>query len=81
MKKLSKTNWQRIDRMKDKDIDYSDIPELDQSFFDKAHMKLPTKKAITIRLDENVVEWFKHLGKGYQTKINKLLRSYVEAHR
>lgn len=72
----------RIDRMKDEDIDYSDIPELDESFLTRPLVELPKKKElVSIRLDYDVVQWFRGKGRGYQTKINSLLRSYVDAHR
>ena len=67
--------------MKDEDIDTSDIPELDEDFFRQAEIRLPPKQPVTIRLDADVLEWFKANGQGYQTRINKLLRSYMEAHR
>ena len=79
MKKSSrKTDWQRLDAMKDQDIDTSDIAELDDNFFQKAELHVPPKKPVTIRLDADVLDWFKSQGKGYQTRINKLLRSYME---
>jgi uncharacterized protein (DUF4415 family) len=83
MTKPSKTDWKRLSDMDDKDIDTSDMPELGDDFFKQAQLHLPVKKPVTIRLDADVLEWFKHQGKGYQTKINKLLRSYMEsnAHR
>ncbi len=40
----------------------------------------PVKTHLSLRLDEDVVEWFKRQGAGYQTKINAVLRSYVKAH-
>ena len=67
--------------MSDKDIDYSDIPELDSEFFEKGELRLPkTKPLISIRLDSDVLEWFKSQGAGYQTRINAVLRMYMEAH-
>ena len=75
-----KTDWERLDAMKDEDIDLSDIPELDDEFFENAELRLPEKKSVTIRLDADVLEWFKKQGKGYQTRINKLLRAYMETH-
>ena len=82
MKKQSKgkTDWKRVKAMKDKEIDTSDIPELDDDFFKNAELRLPQKQTVTIRLDNDVVSWFKSQGKGYQTRINKLLRSYMETH-
>ncbi|MBL1432747.1 MAG: BrnA antitoxin family protein [Gammaproteobacteria bacterium] len=82
MKKRSKgsTDWKRVEVMKDKEIDVSDIPELGDDFFKNAELRLPQKQTVTIRLDDDVVSWFKSQGKGYQTRINKLLRSYMEIH-
>lgn len=80
-KKRSKTNWARIDSLPDKDIDYSDIPELKKTFFKSATLVLPEPKAtVTMRMDRRVLEWFKAQGPGYQTRINALLRAYMEAH-
>ena len=62
--------------MKDDDIDYSDIPRRDKTFFKKATITWPpAKKQLTIRLDEDVLDWLKRHGKGYQTRINRILRS------
>lgn len=81
-KKRSRTNWARIDGMRDKDIDFSDIPEQGKEFFKQAVLRLPQPKAtMTIRLDRQVLEWFKAQGRGYQTRINALLRAYMEAHK
>lgn len=81
MSKRSKTDLKRLVRMSDEDIDTSDIPELDEDFFRRAELRVPRKQPVTIRLDADVLEWFKSQGQGYQTRINKLLRSYMEAHR
>ncbi len=80
MKKVSKTNWDKVKAMKDAEIDYSDIPELDKDFFKKAVIWPGTKKQITLRLDPDVVDFFKKQGRGYQSMINNVLRKYVEAH-
>ncbi|MES2663703.1 MAG: BrnA antitoxin family protein [Pseudomonadota bacterium] len=78
---ISKKRLKEIKNIKDKDIDYSDIPELDASFWDKAELRMPeNKQSIYIRLDSDLVEWMKSQGKGYQTRINAILRSYYEAH-
>ena len=64
--------------MKDADIDYSEIPELDAAFFKKAQLFMPKNKdTITLRIDHDVLEWFKNQGKGYQTKINAVLKTFV----
>ena len=81
-KYTSKTDWERLGRMDDSEIDYSDIPETDEEFWKNAKLVIPDQKAkISIRLDKDILEWFKAEGKGYQTKINAVLRSYIEAHR
>jgi uncharacterized protein (DUF4415 family) len=80
-KKHIKSDLNRIDAMDDGDIDYSQIPELDEGFFKKARVVVPPgKKQLTIRLDEDVLEWLKGQGKGYQSRINAILRAYYEAH-
>ena len=81
-KKRSRTNWAKIDALKDREINFSDIPELGKAFFKRATLRLPEPKtAVTIRLDRQVLNWFKTKGPGYQTRINALLRAYMEAHK
>ncbi len=81
----SQTDWQRLDAMNDEDIDLSDCPEITPEMFAKAIVPrgLPTAKSkaqVTLRIDHDVLEWFKSQGRGYQTQINQLLRAYMEAH-
>ncbi len=72
----------RLDAMSDKDIDYSDIPEFDETFLRSVEMKItPEKKPISLRVDADVLDWMKSQGKGYQSRINAILRSYYEAHK
>ncbi len=66
--------------MKDKEIDFSDIPPLDAHFFKNVKLRLPhTKLIVTMRLDPDILDWFKEKGKGYQTRMNAVLRMYIEA--
>ena len=66
--------------MKDSEVDTSDIPNLDKNFFARAEIRLPkNKKMVSIRLDEEVLDWFKKQGRGYQTKINEILKMYMRA--
>jgi uncharacterized protein (DUF4415 family) len=66
--------------MKDAEIDYSDIPPLDKSFFTKATEAWPpAKKQLTIRLDADVLAWLKANGRGYQTRINRILRNAMDS--
>lgn len=81
MQHTSKTDWKRLSEMSDKEIDTSDIPELDDDFFRRADLHLPAKQSVTLRVDSDVLHWFKSKGRGYQTRINKLLRQYMNAHR
>lgn len=62
-------------------IDYSDIPETDTSFWKDAKLILPEPKIpISLRVDKDIIDWFKEEGKGYQSRINAVLRLYVESH-
>jgi uncharacterized protein (DUF4415 family) len=55
---------------------------LDKDFFRHAQVRMPkSKRIVSLRLDSEVLDWFKRQGKGYQTKINAVLRAYVEAHK
>ena len=71
-------------RLKDEDIDYSDIPELNDGFWAKAHVILHerrNKTQITAKFDADMVAWFKVQGRGYQARMSAVLRSYYEAAR
>lgn len=72
--------------MHDEDIDLSDLPELTPEMFAKAVARrglkpISRKTQVTLRLDADVLEWFRAQGSGYQTKINHVLRAYVDAQR
>ena len=80
-KKSIKSDLARIKRMKDAEINYSDIPALDKSFLKKATTAWPpVKQQLTIRLDADVLAWLKGHGRGYQTRINRILRVVMESH-
>jgi uncharacterized protein (DUF4415 family) len=79
-KKSIRSDLARIDRLHDREIDYTDIPPLDKSFLKKATTAWPpAKKQLTIRLDADVLAWLKAQGKGYQTRINRILRVVMES--
>ena len=79
-KKTSNTDWERLSTMDDKDINLEDNPELTDSFFANATIRLPEpKKSVSLRLDPDVLEWYKHQGPGYQTRMNAVLRMYMRA--
>ena len=80
----SQTDWQIVDDMEDKDINLSELPEVSPEKFAKAIVRkglkpVSNKTQITLRLDTEVLNWFKAQGQGYQTNINALLKAYKEA--
>jgi len=80
----SKTDFARLDKIKDEEIDYSDAPAITPEMFAKSivrrGLKPRTKTQLTLRVDSDVLEWYKKQGRGYQTKINMLLRAYMQEH-
>ena len=78
---ISPKRIKELKALEQKAIDYSDVPETDAEFWTKAQVVYPEKKQlITIRLDPNVVAWFKEKGPRYQSKINEVLKSYIRTH-
>lgn|SRR5579872_211004 len=82
------TDWARLTHQTDRQIERAVVsdtdapPIADESWFRRARLLEPQpKQAVSIRLDEDLIQWFKSRGKGYQTRINAVLRAYVEAHR
>jgi uncharacterized protein (DUF4415 family) len=76
---ISKKRSEEIDSIPEEQIDYSDIPELDESFWARAALHMPEpKKGIYIRLDPDILTWLKSKGKGYQTRLNAMLRALME---
>ncbi|MBM4272892.1 MAG: BrnA antitoxin family protein [Deltaproteobacteria bacterium] len=78
MNKQSQTDWDRIDALKDEEIDYSEIPDLgeDEAFWSRAEVVVP----VTIWVDPEVLAWFKAQGEGYEERISKALQTYKETH-
>ena len=73
---------EQIAAIKDEDIDFSDIPELDETFWRQARLVEPDlTEQVTMRIKRSVLAYFKASGKGYQTRINRVLESYVRAQR
>lgn len=71
-----------IAALDDEDIDFSDIPELDREFWDNATLVDPDgTQQVTLRIKRSVLDFFRAGGKGYQTRINQVLESYVKAKR
>jgi len=82
----SETDWDRIDAMTDEEIDLTECEEITPEMFAKAIVRqglkpVKRKAQVTLRLDSDVIGWFKSGGRGYQTRINSLLRAYVDEQR
>ena len=83
-RRKGKTDWKRLDALTDEEIeasiandpDWQEFKDLDWS--DAVLVIPPKKKAISIRVDEDVLDYFKHEGAGYQRRINAVLRSYMQ---
>lgn len=79
---ISNKRLKELANRSEESIDYSDIPELDDTFWRNAKVVQPAnKERLTVRFDADLVSWFKQQGRGYQTRMNAVLRSYYEAHR
>jgi len=81
--KRSGSDWKRVDALEDRKIDFSDTPELTPEMFARAIVRrglkpLPRKAQLTVRIDSDVLEWYRGQGPGYQTRINALLRAYMQ---
>ena len=83
--KDSQTDWHRVKNMTESEIEAAaasdvDAQPTDESFWANAEIMMPQpKRAISLRVDSDVLEWFKSHGSGYQTRMNAVLRAYMEA--
>ena len=81
------TDWQRVDRMTEADLGNAiaadpDDPGNDPSYWETTAPVWPRRKEqVTVRLDADMLNWFRKQGRGYQTRINAVLRGFYEAHR
>ena len=71
--------------MSDDEIDTSEVGQVPPEQFARAVVRrglepVRSKAQVTLRIDQDVLEWFREQGPGYQTKINSLLRAYMQAH-
>ena len=74
--KLSKTELSEIENLPENDIDTSDIPELDDDFWENARQIVPENY---LQIEREILEWFKGQGQDYHARINTVLRAYMEA--
>jgi uncharacterized protein (DUF4415 family) len=82
-RRKGKTDWARVDALTDDDIARAvandpDAVPIDIDWSDAVLVVPPRKKAISIRVDEDVLDFFKKQGEGYQRRINAVLRSYMQ---
>ena len=83
---VGQTDFQRLDAMTDAEIeanalsDPDALPMTDEEWAQGA-IDSSVKVPVGLRLDSDVLAWFKSNGKGYQSRINAVLRKYMEAHR
>ncbi|MCP4338551.1 MAG: BrnA antitoxin family protein [Desulfobulbaceae bacterium] len=82
----SLTDWARVDAVDDRDIDFSDCPEITPEMFERAVVRHDLRTVhpaspLTLQIDQDVLDWFQAQGQHYQMLINALLRAYMEAHR
>lgn len=81
------TDWERLRKMSDEEVHAAAIADpdaqpTDELFWKNAKLVFPeAKETVTIRLDSEVLKWFKEQGKGYQTRINAVLCTYMQAHK
>lgn len=71
--------------MQDREIDHSDLPEVEPQAFARALVRkglrpVPPKEQVTLRLDAEVLSWFRAQGRGYQSRMNTILKAFKEAH-
>ena len=77
---ISAKRLKEIEAIQDKEIDYAEIPEADESFWQRVELQMPQpKKGIYIRLDTDIIDWLKSKGKGYQTRMNAMLRELMRS--
>lgn len=76
-----RTDWERVNNLTYEEIEAS-VDFEDEGTFDWSQAQPgmpPLKRQLTVRLDQDIIDWFKTQGPGYQTRMNAVLRSYVNA--
>ena len=83
--RTSKTDWARVRAQRDADIKLSaehpeaDVKHIVKGIVRKGLKTVPPKASVSLRVDADVLAWFKAQGRGYQTRINSVLRAFKEA--
>jgi len=81
MNNTSKTDWERIDAMRDEDIDTSDIPPLTAEFWTKAKLRTPKQITASVQIDPETFAWFQSQGENAAQQMSIALKIYAEAHK
>ena len=81
MNNISKTDWERIDAMRDEDIDTSDIPPLTAEFWAKAKLRSPKQITASVQVDSETFAWFQSQGENAAQQMSVALKIYAEAHK
>lgn len=82
MNNSSRTNWDKVDSLAEKEIDTSDIPPLTEEFFGKSRWWKPvTPMNVIVQVDPETLAWFQSQGEDYEKKMAAALRIYAEAHK
>lgn len=80
-KSTKKIDWDKVDAIPENGYNYDEAPELTEEFLKIAFIRKPThKKPVSLRLDEDIIDFFKKTNKKYQSKINDVLRAYKMAY-
>ena len=85
-RRKGKTDWRQVDALSEEEIEEAarsdpDAQPTEAEFWKNATLRMPEpKQLITLRVDRDVIDWYKRQGKGYQTRMNAVLRAYMEAH-
>jgi uncharacterized protein (DUF4415 family) len=76
-----RTDWARVDAMTEEELEASiDKEEEGEIDWSTVYVGIPPlKQQLTVRLDADIIDWFKAQGRGYQTRMNAVLRAYVDA--
>lgn len=79
LNKQSQTDWARVDELTDENIDTSDIPPLDDSFFENAKLRLPKEKiSVTVDIESDIWLWLNKKPEQIPNLVNKALREYAK---
>ncbi len=81
MSNISKTNWARVDALTDEQIDTSDVPPLEEDFFQRATLRQPSPYGmVAVEIDAETLSWYEAQGEQARERMSAALRIYAHAH-